>query len=112
MLGMLLDQVKSAAIGDHAQQPGNNFDSNGLMSTIEGLFGQHAQNTGQVLGSSQDPYGDPANQGGGGNSGQHPRLFSGPVWRSRPTSAAEAVNRALLMTDERPGANAPGFSTS
>lgn len=30
------------------------------MNTVEGLCGQHAQNTGQVLGSSQDPYGDPA----------------------------------------------------
>ena len=72
-LGSLLDLVKGA-IGNHADQPGNNFDSGGLMSTIEGLFGQHAQNTGQdmgqgdggqVMSSSQDPYGDPANQGGG-----------------------------------------------
>jgi len=61
-LGMLLDQVKGA-IGNHADQPGNNFDSGGLMSTIEGLFGQHAANTGQPLSSSQDPYGDPGNQG-------------------------------------------------
>ncbi len=64
MLGSLLDQVRGA-IGQHADQPGNNYDSGGLMNTIEGLFGQHAANTGQVLGSSQDPYGDPANQGGG-----------------------------------------------
>ncbi len=74
MLGMLLDQVKGA-IGQHANEPNNNYDSNGLMSTIEGLFGQHAATTGQdmggnygggqILGSSQDPYGDPANQGGG-----------------------------------------------
>ncbi len=63
-LGSLLDMVKGA-IGNHADQPGNNFDSGGLMSTIEGLFGQHAANTGQVLPSSQDPYGDPANQDGG-----------------------------------------------
>ena len=61
-LGFLLDQVKGA-IGNHADQPGNNFDSGGLMNTIEGLFGQHAANTGQVLGSSQDPYGDPGNSG-------------------------------------------------
>ena len=72
-LGSLLDMVKGA-IGNHADQPGNNFDAGGLMSTIEGLFGQHAQNTGQVLSSSQDPYGDPGNQGGGGilSSSQDP----------------------------------------
>ena len=38
------------------------------MNTIEGLFGQHAQNigqdvnSGQVLSSSQDPYGDPTDR--------------------------------------------------
>ena len=69
MLGSLLDQVKNA-ISNHSDQPGNNFDSGGLMNTIEGLFGQHAQSTGQdmsgqVLSSSQDPYGDPADQQGG-----------------------------------------------
>jgi len=73
MLGSLLDQIKGA-IGQHANEPNNNYDSNGLMGTIEGLFGQHAANTGQdmgggqnmgggqILGSSQDPYGDPADQ--------------------------------------------------
>jgi len=70
-LGFLLDQVKNA-ISNHADQPQNNFDSGGLMSTIEGLFGQHAANTGQVLGSSQDPYGDPANQGQVLGSSQDP----------------------------------------
>ena len=60
-LGSLLDQVKNA-ISNHGDQPNNNFDTGGLMSTIEGLFGQHAENAGQVLGSSQDPYGDPADQ--------------------------------------------------
>ncbi len=74
MLGSLLDQVKNA-ISNHSDQPGNNFDSGGLMNTVEGLFGQHAQNTGQdmsgqdvsgqALSSSQDPYGDPADQQGG-----------------------------------------------
>ena len=62
-LGFLLDQVKNA-VSNHGDQPGNNFDTGGLMNTIEGLFGQHAQNTGQPLSSSQDPYGDPANQQG------------------------------------------------
>ena len=60
-LGFLLDQIKGA-ISNHGNQPGNNFDTGGLMNTVEGLFGQHAQNTGQVLGSSQDQYGDPADQ--------------------------------------------------
>lgn len=59
MLGSLLDQVRNA-VSNHPDQPGNNFESSGLMSTIEGLFGQHAQNTGQVLLSPQNPYGDPA----------------------------------------------------
>lgn len=69
-LSFLLDQVKNA-VSNHGDQPGNNFDTGGLMSTIEGLFGQHAQNTGQdmnsgqPLSSSQDPYGDPADQQGG-----------------------------------------------
>jgi hypothetical protein len=62
-LNFLLDQVRGA-ISNHADQPQNNFDSGGLINTIEGLFGQHAQNTGQVLSSSQDPYGDPADQQG------------------------------------------------
>lgn len=70
-LGFLLDQVKGA-ISNHADQPQNNFDSGGLMNTIEGLFGQHAQATGQVLSSSQDPYGDPANQGQIRSSSQDP----------------------------------------
>lgn len=70
-LGFLLDQVKNA-VGDHSQQPGNNFDAGGLMNTIEGLFGQHAANTGQVLSSSQDPYGDPGASGGILSSSQDP----------------------------------------
>lgn len=70
-LGFLLDQVKNA-ISNHGDQPGNNFDTGGLMNTVEGLFGQHAANTGQVLGSSQDPYGDPADQGQVRGSSQDP----------------------------------------
>jgi len=71
MLGALLDQVRGA-VGDHASQPQNNFDAGGLINTIEGLFGQHAANTGQVLSSSQDPFGDPGNQGGIMSSSQDP----------------------------------------
>ena len=61
MLGSLLDQVRNA-VSNHPDQPGNNFKSSGLMSTIEGLFGQHAQNTGQVLLSPPNSYGDPSDQ--------------------------------------------------
>jgi len=61
MLGSLLDQVRSA-VSNHPDQPGSNFESSGLMSTIEGLFGQHAQNTGQVLLSPPNSYGDLADQ--------------------------------------------------
>ncbi len=65
-LNMLLDQVRNAVFS-HADQPENNFNAGGLMGTIEGLFGQHAANTGGggILSSSADPYGDPANRGGG-----------------------------------------------
>ena len=65
-LNFLLDQVRSA-ISQHAdQQQQTGFDPSGLLSQVEGLFGQHAQATGQqILPASQDPYGDPANQGGG-----------------------------------------------
>ncbi len=60
-LDTLLQLVKDA-IGMHTQQQGTGFNPSGLIGDIEGLFGQHAASTGQVLGSSQDPYGDPADQ--------------------------------------------------
>lgn len=63
-LNFLLDQVRNA-ITDHAgqQQQGGGFDPNGLLSQVEGLFGQHADATGQsILPASQDQYGDAGNQ--------------------------------------------------
>lgn len=65
MFGNLLDQIKEAITG-HAEERGGNMDAPGLISQIEGLFGNHAaNNSGNVLPASQDPYGDPADQGGG-----------------------------------------------
>ena len=46
-----------------SQQQGGGFDPNGLLSQVEGLFGQHADATGQsILPASQDQYGDAGNQ--------------------------------------------------
>ena len=70
------------AVTQHTEQqnqsPNTPFDPSGLMGKISGLFGQHAQQTGQqldygqynqggynqggILPASQDPYGDPADQ--------------------------------------------------
>lgn len=71
MLNGLLDQVKNAIFND----PHNNYTQGnqpgGLIGTIEGLFSNHpAQQGGSMnnpLPASQDPYGDPADQGGYGN---------------------------------------------
>ena len=63
-----LFQSVMGAINNHASdQQHTGFNANGLLSQVEGLFGQHAEQTGQsILPASQDPYGDPANQGQGG----------------------------------------------
>lgn len=60
-LGFLLDQVRNAITNHASQQPqGSGYDPSGLLNQVEGLFGQHAANTGQsILPASQDPYGDP-----------------------------------------------------
>lgn len=60
-LNFLMNQVQNA-ISNHAgqQQGSGSFDPSNLMSEVEGLFNQHAANTGQsILPASQDPYGDP-----------------------------------------------------
>lgn len=66
-LNSLFSQVMGA-ITNHTdqqnQQSGSPFDPSNLLNEVQGLFGQHAANTGQVLSASQDPYGDPANQAG------------------------------------------------
>ncbi len=64
-LGFLLDQVRNAISNhsDQQQQGGGGFDANALIGQVEGLFGQHADATGQqILPASQDPYGDAGNQ--------------------------------------------------
>ena len=73
MLNGLLDQIKNAIFND----PHNNYSQDnqpgGLIGTIEGLFGQHQAQQGGTennpLPASQDPYGDPADQAGGGQFG-------------------------------------------
>lgn len=69
-LDLLFGQVTNA-IQNHASPntPGPAYDSGGILSTLSGLFGQHAQQSGQDFGgysggggvesSNQDPYGDP-----------------------------------------------------
>lgn len=72
-LGNLLGQVLGA-ISNHAdQQQHTGFDPSNLLNEVQGLFQQHAANTGQtVLPASQDPYGDPADQAAVGYSNIRP----------------------------------------
>lgn len=87
-LSNLFSQIMGAVTQHTEQQnqsPNTPFEPGGLMGSIQGLFGQHAQETGQqldygqynqggygggqqggILPASQDPYGDPADQQGGG----------------------------------------------
>jgi hypothetical protein len=72
-LDILFGQVRNA-IEEHSSPntPGPAYDSGGILGTLAGIFGQHAQQRGEqfggynqnVLPASQDPYGDPADQGG------------------------------------------------
>lgn len=59
-LGDLFGQVMNAITNHSGQQQHTGFDPSGLLNEVQGLFSQHAENTGQVLPASQDPYGDPA----------------------------------------------------
>jgi hypothetical protein len=60
----LLNQVKDA-ITQHTNDP--NFDASKLLGHVTDLFGKHPQNNAQSpKPASQDPYGDPADQKGGG----------------------------------------------
>jgi hypothetical protein len=56
----LLNQVKQA-ITDHTADP-KKLDASKLLSHVTDLFDKHPHN--QVKPASQDPYGDPADQGG------------------------------------------------
>lgn len=60
-LGSLLSQVAGLIDNKTRQEPG--VDTDNLLGQISGLFRQHADTTGQVLPASQDPLGDPADQG-------------------------------------------------
>src|SRR4051794_460551 len=60
-LSNLLGQVMTAINHHSDQQQHTGFDPSNLLNEVQGLFGQHAAQTGQqVLPASQDPYGDPA----------------------------------------------------
>lgn len=65
-LESLLNAVRGV-VQQHTTSP--DVDTDGLLGKIEGLFGRHAEATGQELPSygnvrpaSEDPYGDPADQ--------------------------------------------------
>ena len=59
-LNFLMGQVQNAISNHAGQQQGTGFDPSALLGEVEGLFNQHAANTGQsILPASQDPYGDP-----------------------------------------------------
>ena len=59
----LLNQVKDA-ITQHTSDP-KSFDASKLLGHVTDLFGKHAQNNPQnPRPASEDPYGDPADQGG------------------------------------------------
>lgn len=68
-LGNLFGQVMNA-ISNHAdQQQHTGFDPSGLLNEVQGLFGQHAANTGEPLPASMDPMGDPADARYGSGTG-------------------------------------------
>jgi hypothetical protein len=60
-LGSLLRQVAGLVDNQTRQEPG--VDTDNLLGQIGNLFRQHADTTGQILPASQDPLGDPADQG-------------------------------------------------
>ena len=64
-LNSLFSQVLGAITNHTDQQnqsPNTPFNPAGLLNEVQGLFGNHAQQTGQILDASQDPYGDPGAQ--------------------------------------------------
>src|SRR5690349_13170156 len=75
-LNALFGQVLNAITNHADQQQHTGFDPGPLLNEVQGLFTQHAVNTGQplpsVLPASQDPYGDPADQMGGGYGNVRP----------------------------------------
>lgn len=66
-LDMLLDSVKNAITDHSAQQGHTGFDPSGLLGKVTELFGAHKQSgPGNPKPASEDPYGDPADQGNAG----------------------------------------------
>ena len=66
-LDELLDAVKNQIVGHVRQGDHKNFDTDGLLGKITDLFGRH-RSTGGISNprpSSEDPYGDPADEVGG-----------------------------------------------
>lgn len=63
-LDELLDAVKNQIVGHVRQGNHRTFDTDGLLSKITDLFGQHRRSSGaaNVRPSSEDPYGDPADE--------------------------------------------------
>ena len=92
LLDSLFSQV-AGAITHHSNDntPGPGYDANPILGALQGMFSNHAQQSGQqynrnanydngesynqqygnVLPASQDPYGDPADQERGGYAGQN-----------------------------------------
>ncbi len=75
MLSQLFEQITGAILHHSNQQQDTGFDPSGLLNHVQDIFGQHAANTGQqfapgnLRSSSQDQYGDAADQGGSGRFG-------------------------------------------
>ena len=68
-LDSLLKMVKDSVLQHTEEQKSSGFDPGKLLGHLDQIFGQHAQQQRQgssVLPASQDPYGDPANEGSGG----------------------------------------------
>lgn len=62
-LDQLLDAVKNQIVGHVRQGNHKNFDTDGLLGKITDLFGQHRRTAdANVRPSSEDPYGDPADE--------------------------------------------------
>jgi hypothetical protein len=67
----LLDRVKQSVLRHADDQRHTGFDPSALLGHIDSLFGQHRSREGQqqnVRPASEDPYGDPAEQGRAGRS--------------------------------------------
>jgi hypothetical protein len=62
----LLDAVKNQIVRHVPKSQHGAFDTDGLIGKISDIFGQHAQRAGtrdNPRSASEDPYGDPADEG-------------------------------------------------